>query len=45
MEKYVTVKSIDWPTVVEFFTKRGKPLTKEDEEALLLQDKEAEQTY
>jgi len=27
MEKEVTTKHIDWPTIVEFFTKRGRPMT------------------
>jgi len=42
MEKEVTAKSLDWPTVVEFFTKRGRPMTQEEYENMLLQDRSAE---
>lgn len=30
MEREIQVKNIDWPTIVEFFTKRGRPLTKDE---------------
>ena len=30
MEREIQVKQLDWPTVVEFFTKRGRPLTKDE---------------
>jgi hypothetical protein len=45
MEREVTSKSINWPTIVEFFTKRGRPLTQEEFENLLLEDKLAEDRY
>lgn len=31
-------KDIDWATIVEFFTKRGRPLTKEEIDELKLED-------
>jgi hypothetical protein len=30
MEKDLNGKQFPWSTIVEYFTKRGKPLTKED---------------
>jgi hypothetical protein len=30
MEKDQTSRQIDWATIVEYFTKRGRPLTKEE---------------
>ena len=30
MEKDCSVRQIDWATIVEYFTKRGRPLTKEE---------------
>lgn len=46
MEREVNQKTIDWATVIEYFTKRGRPLSK-DEIAKLVEDdrkeREAEQ--
>jgi len=30
MENDIQTKQLDWPTVVEYFTKRGRPLTKDE---------------
>ena len=30
MERELQSKQVDWSTVVEFFTKRGRPLTKDE---------------
>jgi hypothetical protein len=38
MEKELNVKSLDWPLIVEYFTKRGKPLTQKETELLLEED-------
>jgi len=38
MENEVQAKEIEWPTIVEYFTKRGRPLTKD--EILRLKDED-----
>ena len=30
MEKDMQVKTIEWPTVIEYFTKLGRPLSKDE---------------
>ena len=45
MERSVDTKNLDWPTVVEYFTKRGKPLTEEEIEHLLNEDKAEEHAF
>ncbi len=45
MERDWKEKSIDWPTIVEFFTKRGRPLTVEEMALLHEQDRLAEKEY
>jgi len=30
MEREIETKTIEWETIIEFFTKRGKPLTKDE---------------
>jgi len=30
MEKDMQVKTIDWPTIIEYFTKLGRPLSKDE---------------
>lgn len=45
MEKELNVKSLDWPLIVEYFTKRGKPLTQKETELLLEEDQMIEDTY
>lgn len=39
MERDIEAKTIEWSTVVEFFTKRGKPLTKDEMLRLQAEDK------
>jgi len=39
MEKSVQGKTIEWPTIIEFFTKRGRPLTKQELEKLKEEDR------
>ncbi len=39
MEGACTGKSIEWPFIVEHFTKRGRPLTKEELKALQEEDR------
>jgi hypothetical protein len=38
MERDIESKHIEWSTIVEFFTKRGKPLSKEEIERLQMED-------
>ena len=38
MEREVTTKTVDWETIIEFFTKRGKPLTKDEIKKLQEED-------
>jgi hypothetical protein len=38
MEREIESKHIEWSTVVEYFTKRGKPLSKEEIERLQQED-------
>lgn len=45
MEDTHEEKYIDWPTVLEYFTKRGRPLTPDEIEELKLQDKNADEQY
>lgn len=40
MEKYELADTIAWPTILEYFTKRGRPLTQEEKLELLEQDKQ-----
>jgi len=39
MEQDLKGQTIPWPTVVEYFTKRGKPLTKYEIEKLQAEDR------
>jgi hypothetical protein len=39
MEREMQVKQIDWSTVIEFFTKRGRPLSKDDIAKLVEEDR------
>ena len=39
MENEIQSKQIDWPTIVEYFTKRGRPLSKEEIQRLIDDDK------
>lgn len=39
MEKDLSLKSFPWSTVVEYFTKRGKPLTKDDIQKFIAEDR------
>jgi len=45
MEKETQTKTLDWPTIVEFFTKRGRPLSDDEMKALHEQDRMAELEY
>ena len=40
MEKYELQKTLPWSTIIEYFTKRGRPLTYEEKQELLNQDAE-----
>jgi hypothetical protein len=45
MERELQQKQVDWATVVEFFTKRGRPLSKDEILKLVEEDRrEREQT-
>lgn len=39
MENELQSKQLDWPTIVEYFTKRGRPLTKEEINKLIEEDR------
>lgn len=39
MERECQQKQVDWPTIVEFFTKRGRPLSKEEISKLVEEDR------
>lgn len=39
MEKDMQVKTIEWPTVIEYFTKLGRPLSKDEIQRLQDEDK------
>lgn len=39
MESEIQGKEIEWATIVEYFTKRGRPLTKEEVTRLIEEDK------
>ena len=39
MENEISAKQIDWPLIVEFFTKRGRPLTKDEIQKLIDDDR------
>ena len=39
MEREVQTKSLEWSTIVEFFTKRGRPLTKDQIAKLVEEDR------
>lgn len=39
MEKDIQVKTIEWPTVIEYFTKRGRPLSKDEIQKLIDEDR------
>lgn len=39
MENEIQQKFIEWPTIVEYFTKRGRPLTKEELSRLIEADR------
>ena len=45
MEKSIVTKSLQWPTVIEYFTKRGRPLSADEIEALLVEDHDANQKF
>jgi hypothetical protein len=40
MERDFQDKNVDWPTVVEYFTKRGRPATKQEIQSLIKEDNE-----
>ena len=45
MERELQVKQVEWASIVEFFTKRGRPLSKEELAKLIDEDrKEREAT-
>lgn len=39
MENDLQQKQLEWPTIVEYFTKRGRPLTKEEVQKLSDEDR------
>lgn len=39
MERELQQKQVDWSTIVEFFTKRGRPLTKDEVQKAIEQDR------
>ena len=39
MERELQVKQVEWSTIVEFFTKRGRPLSKEELAKLIDEDR------
>lgn len=39
MENEIQVKQIDWNIIIEYFTKRGRPLTKEEIKKMVDDDK------
>ena len=39
MERECQQKQVDWPTIVEFFTKRGRPLSKDEITKLVDEDR------
>lgn len=41
MENEIQQKQIDWPLLVEYFTKRGRPLTKDQIAQLQEEDRKA----
>jgi hypothetical protein len=43
MERDLNKKKFEWSVVVEYFTKRGKPLTKEEIKKLQDEDKRLKQ--
>lgn len=44
MERELQQKQVDWSTIVEFFTKRGRPLSK-DEILKLVEEDRKEREY
>ena len=39
MERELQQKQVDWSTIVEFFTKRGRPLSKDEINKLVEEDR------
>lgn len=39
MERDLTVKSVEWATIIEYFTKHGRPLSKEEIQKLVDEDR------
>ena len=39
MEKDMQVKTIEWPTIIEYFTKLGRPLSQDEINKLVDEDK------
>lgn len=39
MENEIQTKQIDWALIVEYFTKRGRPLSKEEVQKLIEDDR------
>jgi hypothetical protein len=39
MEREIETKNIEWETIIEYFTKRGKPLSKDEIAALVAEDR------
>ena len=39
MEREILTKKVDWGTIVEYFTKRGRPLSKEELQKLIEEDR------
>ncbi len=41
MERELIQKQVEWSTIVEFFTKRGRPLSKDEIQKLIEEDRRA----
>lgn len=41
MERELQQKTVEWPAIVEFFTKRGRPLSKDEIQKLVEEDRRA----
>ena len=45
MERSEDSKTLAWSTIIEYFTKRGRPLTQEEKDNLIKQDKDQEELF
>ena len=45
MESSIQAKSIGWPTIIEYFTKRGRPLDQEEINLLIEEDEREAEEY